>query len=128
MSSVADGHEPILRGRLVYLRPAERDDILLFVRWLSDARTTVVSRFPKRNRPGHGGALIHAFFHGGRYLDLQRMAILREEWAGPPAATSQCGLVIVVMRLAHRIRDDHAGPSADLGPRHARTRGHRAQG
>jgi RimJ/RimL family protein N-acetyltransferase len=35
-----DGFEPILRGRLVYLRPAERDDVPLFVRWLSDARTT----------------------------------------------------------------------------------------
>jgi RimJ/RimL family protein N-acetyltransferase len=28
------------RGRLVFLRPAERTDIPLFVRWLSDARTT----------------------------------------------------------------------------------------
>jgi RimJ/RimL family protein N-acetyltransferase len=35
-----DGFEPILRGRLVYLRPAERDDVPVFVRWLSDARTT----------------------------------------------------------------------------------------
>jgi RimJ/RimL family protein N-acetyltransferase len=32
--------EPVLSGRLVYLRPAERDDIPQFVRWLSDARTT----------------------------------------------------------------------------------------
>jgi RimJ/RimL family protein N-acetyltransferase len=31
---------PLLRGRLVYLRPAEREDIPLFVRWLSDERTT----------------------------------------------------------------------------------------
>lgn len=31
---------PILRGRLVFLRPAERPDIPLFVRWLSDERTT----------------------------------------------------------------------------------------
>ena len=30
----------MLRGRLVYLRPAERTDIPIFVRWLSDARTT----------------------------------------------------------------------------------------
>ena len=29
-----------MRGKLVYLRPAERTDIPLFVRWLSDARTT----------------------------------------------------------------------------------------
>jgi len=31
---------PIHRGKLVYLRPAERTDLPLFVRWLSDARTT----------------------------------------------------------------------------------------
>ncbi|HEV8546308.1 MAG TPA: GNAT family protein [Candidatus Limnocylindrales bacterium] len=31
---------PIIGGRLVYLRPAEREDLPLFVRWLSDARTT----------------------------------------------------------------------------------------
>ncbi|HEX5579598.1 MAG TPA: GNAT family N-acetyltransferase, partial [Candidatus Limnocylindria bacterium] len=28
---------PILHGELVYLRPAERSDLELFVRWLSDA-------------------------------------------------------------------------------------------
>jgi RimJ/RimL family protein N-acetyltransferase len=28
---------PILRGELVYLRPAERSDLEIFVRWLSDA-------------------------------------------------------------------------------------------
>jgi RimJ/RimL family protein N-acetyltransferase len=180
-----DMPERILRGRLVYLRPAERDDIPLFVRWLSDARTTefLALRSPiglameerwfeelldhhGRDRwffvicrleddrpvgsldlheigPTSGGAglgivigdpadtsqgygsdalrvlldfgfgelrlermwlevfefnerarhvyerlgflheatLRHAFFHGGRYLDLQRMAIIREEWA-----------------------------------------------
>jgi len=31
---------PMIAGRLVYLRPAERDDLPLFVRWLSDARTS----------------------------------------------------------------------------------------
>jgi RimJ/RimL family protein N-acetyltransferase len=31
---------PMLRGRLVFLRPAERSDIPTFVRWLSDERTT----------------------------------------------------------------------------------------
>ena len=31
---------PIHRGKLVYLRPAERTDVPLFVRWLTDARTT----------------------------------------------------------------------------------------
>ena len=35
-----DAPLPMLRGRLVYLRPAERSDIPLFVQWLSDARTT----------------------------------------------------------------------------------------
>ena len=42
------GSEPILRGRIVYLRPPERSDIPLFVRWLSDARTTafLASRSP----------------------------------------------------------------------------------
>lgn len=30
----------MLRGELVYLRPGERSDIPLFVRWMSDARTT----------------------------------------------------------------------------------------
>jgi RimJ/RimL family protein N-acetyltransferase len=183
--SSTDMPERILRGRLVYLRPAERDDIPLFVRWLSDARTTefLASRSPiglameerwfeelldhhGRDRwffvicrleddravgsldlrdigPTSGGAGLgivigdpadtskgygsdalrvllgfgfgelrleriwlevfdfneqarhvyerlgflheatfrHAFFHGGRYVDLQRMAILREEWA-----------------------------------------------
>ena len=36
----ADRHDPMLRGTLVYLRPAERDDIPYFVSWLSDATTT----------------------------------------------------------------------------------------
>ena len=35
-----DRPEPLIRGRLVYLRPGERTDVPLFVRWLSDARTT----------------------------------------------------------------------------------------
>jgi RimJ/RimL family protein N-acetyltransferase len=39
-SPTADRPAPMLRGRLVYLRPGEREDIPLFVRWLSDARTT----------------------------------------------------------------------------------------
>jgi RimJ/RimL family protein N-acetyltransferase len=30
----------MIAGRLVHLRPAEREDLPLFVRWLSDARTT----------------------------------------------------------------------------------------
>ena len=183
--SSTEGPKLILRGRLVYLRPAERDDIPLFVRWLSDARTTeflalrspiglameerwfedlldhhgrdrwyfVICRLeddrpvgsldlreigptsggaglgivigdPADTSKGYGSDALrvlldfgfgelrlermwlevfefnerarhvyerlgflheatfrHAFFHGGRYLDLQRMAILREEWA-----------------------------------------------
>ena len=31
---------PSIRGELIYLRPAERTDIDLFVRWFSDAETT----------------------------------------------------------------------------------------
>jgi diamine N-acetyltransferase len=39
-TEAGDPHVPMLGGSLVYLRPAERTDIPLFVRWLSDARTT----------------------------------------------------------------------------------------
>jgi RimJ/RimL family protein N-acetyltransferase len=39
-TQAGDLHVPMLGGSLVYLRPAERTDIPLFVRWLSDARTT----------------------------------------------------------------------------------------
>jgi RimJ/RimL family protein N-acetyltransferase len=35
-----DRPEPMLRGELVHLRPGERSDVPLFVRWMSDARTT----------------------------------------------------------------------------------------
>jgi RimJ/RimL family protein N-acetyltransferase len=35
-----DGFEPMLQGKLVFLRPAEREDIPHFVRWLGDGRTT----------------------------------------------------------------------------------------
>jgi RimJ/RimL family protein N-acetyltransferase len=39
---------PSIRGEKVYLRPAERDDIELFVRWFADAETTryLASRAP----------------------------------------------------------------------------------
>ena len=40
MATRPDGTEPIIAHGSVYLRPAERDDLPLFVRWLSDARTT----------------------------------------------------------------------------------------
>ena len=32
--------EPVIKGSLVFLRPGERADIPIFVRWMSDARTT----------------------------------------------------------------------------------------
>jgi len=35
-----DGFEPMLAHGSVHLRPAEREDLPLFVRWLGDARTT----------------------------------------------------------------------------------------
>jgi RimJ/RimL family protein N-acetyltransferase len=34
------GPEPIIRGRITYLRAAERDDVPLFVRWINDRRTS----------------------------------------------------------------------------------------
>ena len=37
--ATSDGFERVLGGRLVYLRPPERIDLPLFVRWLADART-----------------------------------------------------------------------------------------
>jgi RimJ/RimL family protein N-acetyltransferase len=40
MPKRADGREPMIAHGSVFLRPAERDDIPLFVDWLSDARTT----------------------------------------------------------------------------------------
>ena len=36
----SDGSEPMLGHGSVYLRPAERDDLPMFVSWLTDARTT----------------------------------------------------------------------------------------
>lgn len=57
---------PLLRGKMVLLRPAERDDIPIFVRWLSDERTTrflslrapigiaMEERWFERMQEGHG--------------------------------------------------------------------------
>lgn len=39
-TSGAGAERPMVRGELVFLRPAERSDIPLFVRWLSDADVT----------------------------------------------------------------------------------------
>jgi RimJ/RimL family protein N-acetyltransferase len=38
-TSPRDESTPLIAGKLVFLRPAERTDIPLFVRWLTDART-----------------------------------------------------------------------------------------
>ena len=40
MPARRDGTEPLIAHGQVYLRPAERDDVPLFVRWLNDARTS----------------------------------------------------------------------------------------
>jgi diamine N-acetyltransferase len=40
MATRTNGTAPIIHGRLTWLRPAERDDIALFVRWINDARTS----------------------------------------------------------------------------------------
>ena len=40
MPARRDGTEPLIAHGSVYLRPAEREDVPLFVRWLGDARTT----------------------------------------------------------------------------------------
>lgn len=47
MVTLRDGSEPVVRGRLVYLRPGERADVPLFVRWMSDRRVM-------RNLANHG--------------------------------------------------------------------------
>jgi hypothetical protein len=39
MPARRDGTEPLIAHGQVFLRPAEREDVPLFVRWLSDART-----------------------------------------------------------------------------------------
>jgi RimJ/RimL family protein N-acetyltransferase len=40
MPARRDGTEPLIAHGQVFLRPAEREDVPLFVRWLGDARTT----------------------------------------------------------------------------------------
>jgi RimJ/RimL family protein N-acetyltransferase len=40
MVTRADGSEPIVHGRTTYLRPAERDDVPTFLRWINDLRTS----------------------------------------------------------------------------------------
>ena len=40
MAARTDGTEPMIAHGQVYLRPAERSDIPLFVRWMNDARTS----------------------------------------------------------------------------------------
>lgn len=40
MATKRDGTEPIIQHGGIYLRPGEREDIPLFVRWMSDHRTS----------------------------------------------------------------------------------------
>lgn len=40
MATRTDGTEPVIAHGSVYLRPAEREDLPLFVRWFNDARTS----------------------------------------------------------------------------------------
>ena len=40
MPARRDGTEPMIVHGQVFLRPAERDDLPLFVRWFDDARTS----------------------------------------------------------------------------------------
>ena len=40
MATKTDGTEPVIAHGSIYLRPAERSDIPLFVRWFNDARTS----------------------------------------------------------------------------------------
>lgn len=48
MVQLRDGREPVVHGRLVYLRPGERDDVATFAAWMSDLRTmaNLASRGP----------------------------------------------------------------------------------
>jgi RimJ/RimL family protein N-acetyltransferase len=48
MTTKRDGTEPLIHGRVTYLRAAERDDLPAFVRWINDRRT---SRFLKARSP-----------------------------------------------------------------------------
>jgi RimJ/RimL family protein N-acetyltransferase len=48
MDRTGDRPEPIIHGRLSYLRAAEREDLPTFVRWINDRRT---SRFLKIRSP-----------------------------------------------------------------------------
>jgi RimJ/RimL family protein N-acetyltransferase len=55
MGSVAD-ERPVIRGEHVYFRPAEREDLPLFVRWLNDAETSrhLALRAPISDAAEHG--------------------------------------------------------------------------
>jgi RimJ/RimL family protein N-acetyltransferase len=48
MDTGGERPEPILHGRLTYLRAAEREDLATFLRWINDRRT---SRFLKMRSP-----------------------------------------------------------------------------
>ena len=136
---------PIIRGRLVYLRPGERTDIPLFVRWLSDARTTRVPRAPQPDRPGDGGALVRGHARPPRARPLVLRDLPASRTIGPvgsidlhvldltngsaglgiligdPADTSQ-GYGSRCDPRAARLRVRGAAPRADLARRVRRQR------
>ncbi len=89
-ASTADTARPeqLIHGKVVYLRPGERTDIPLFVRWLTDARTT---EYLALNNP-IGQAMEERWFEG--MLDRHG----RERW------------FFVICRL----EDDRAVGSIDL--------------
>ena len=62
---------PMVRGEHIFLRPAERSDIPLFVAWLNDHET---SRSLTLRAP------LSVPYRGGRYRDADRMSLLRGEW------------------------------------------------
>ena len=106
MSTRRAGTQPIIAHGSVYLRPAELDDLPLFVGWFNDdsMSRTLAIRAPmslaslervwldvydfnpnaRRVYARAGfvdeGVSRHAIFREGAYRDLYRMAILREEW------------------------------------------------
>ena len=86
--------DPVLRGRLTWLRPAERDDIGLFVRWLNDARTI---RYLGARAP-----ISHALEE--RWFDKMLEGHGHDRWffvicrLGDDVAIGNCGLFAVDLR------------------------------
>jgi hypothetical protein len=85
VSSVPD-ERPIIRGEHVFLRPADRDDLPLFVTWLADAEVArhLTVRAPMSQATAHEGTLRRAHFARGEHIDVLVMSLLRGEWAALP--------------------------------------------